>query len=183
MAYTANISWNSASGAVNYTVEYKMQSDSTWILAPGTNPTTNTTYAIPGLDEGTAYDFRITTNCSTGQGQQTIPGTTPCPGVIGLSAGFSGGVANLVWNRITGAVSYSVEYKIQSDSAWTVAPGSPVTNPSSGTTVTFNINGLAAGNIYDFRVTTNCRVGTGPAATTSASYACPPVTNLQVSFT
>lgn len=183
MASTANITWTAASGAVNYLVEYKKHSDSTYITAPGTNPTTGTSYSIPNLDSGTAYDFRITTMCSSGTGVATQQGNTPCIVVTGLGATFSGTTATVTFNRIPEAVSYAISYKLHSNPSYTTAPGSPLTNPGSGTTVNFNIASLSAGEQYDFQVVTNCNVGTSSGATTSATSACPAVTNVNVSFT
>lgn len=183
MAASANLTWSAAPGASTYLVEYKLQSSSTYITASGTNPTAGTSYTITGLESGKAYDFRVSSNCTTGNGVTIQSGTTPCINVTGFTAGFLiSGTAALQWNRIPEAVSYIVEYKIQSTSVYTAAPGSPLSNPVSGATVSFNISGLAEGNVYDFRVRTNCTVGTSTGTVAQATSACPAPANLNVAF-
>ncbi len=182
MATNATITWTASAGAVDYLVEYKKTSDGTYITAPGTNPTTGTTYTINALNSGTSYDFRITSMCSTGSGSAIQTQTTPCITVTGIGASFTGTTATVTFNRIPEAVSYAISYKIHSNPTYTTAPGSPLTNPGSGATVSFNIASLVAGTQYDFQVITNCSVGTSAAATTTATSGCPAVTNINVAF-
>ncbi len=183
MAAVANLTWNAASGATTYLVEYKLQSSGTYITAPGSNPTGGLSYSVTGLESGKAYDFRVSSNCTTGSGIVIQQGTTPCINVTGFSAGFlSSGTAALQWDRLPEAVSYIVEYKIQSTSTYTAAAGSPLANPGTGATVAFNIVGLTEGNVYDFRVRTNCTVGTSAGIVAQATSSCPAPTNLNVSF-
>lgn len=59
---SATLVWGTVSGAINYSVEYKEASSSTWIVLSAA--TTATSYNLTGLTQGTSYDFRVKTNCS-----------------------------------------------------------------------------------------------------------------------
>jgi hypothetical protein len=58
----ATLSWSAASGAVSYNLEYKTAAATTWTLVNNTT----TSRAITGLTANTAYNFRVTTLCATG---------------------------------------------------------------------------------------------------------------------
>lgn len=179
---TANLSWVAASGAVSYKVEYKLNSSPTWILFNAS--VTGTTAAIPNLDEGMAYDFRITSNCTSGVSSpitQTM--STPCRNVENLTAGFVGTDANLTWDKKPQAVEYTIEYKLQSSSTWTTAAGSPLNNAGLPSTVPFTVSSLTPGQAYDFRVTVVCQSGTSTGEVVSATSSCIAPTGLTISFT
>ncbi|PQL93971.1 pre-peptidase C-terminal domain-containing protein [Apibacter adventoris] len=56
------LKWNAASGAQNYTVEYKTASATTWTTA---NTSINSTsFTLSGLAANTAYSWRVKANCS-----------------------------------------------------------------------------------------------------------------------
>jgi hypothetical protein len=61
----ATINWNSVVGAVTYTLEYKLNSSPTWIVASSTISNTNS-YLLSGLSTASLYDYRIKTNCIAG---------------------------------------------------------------------------------------------------------------------
>ncbi len=181
MSATAHLTWNPASGAVDYKVEYKLQSSGSYTLFNG--HVSGTSSDITGLAEGTAYDFRVTTNCAAASASGVvISGNTDCVDVSGLSASFSGTTANLEWDKKTDAASYKIEYKLQSSGSYTTASGSPLTNVGQPDPVLFAITGLTPGAAYDFRVTVNCNVGTSSGEVTSATSTCPNVTSLAVTF-
>lgn len=181
MAASANLTWQPVLGAVSYKVEYKKSSDPTWTLFNGAIGTTSTT--IPNLDEGTAYDFRVTTNCNTGgSGGIVWSGNTPCKDVTSLTANFTGTTANLSWAKKSTAVSYVIEYKLQSNPTYSTASGSPLTNTGQPDPVLFNITGLTPGEAYDFRVKVNCLEGTSDGTVTSATSACANTGGFDVSF-
>ncbi len=58
----ATLNWTAVSGAVSYTVEYKLNTATVWTAA---NATTNS-LVLTGLTAGTAYNARVRTNCSAG---------------------------------------------------------------------------------------------------------------------
>ena len=61
----ATINWAYVVGAVTYTLEYKLNSSPTWIVASSTISNTNS-YYLSGLTGSSLYDFRIKTNCNGG---------------------------------------------------------------------------------------------------------------------
>ncbi|MDI1322004.1 MAG: fibronectin type III domain-containing protein [Algoriphagus sp.] len=60
----ATLNWTSVPNALNYGVEYKLKSASTWIVA-STN-TTMTSVVLSDLIEATEYDWRVSATCSAG---------------------------------------------------------------------------------------------------------------------
>lgn len=181
---TATISWSPATGAVNYTVEYKKSSDVTWTTWSG-SPTALTTAAVTSLNRGTAYDFKITNNCTSG----STPGAvftidSPCTDTSFVSATPAGLSIIVIWNRVVPAVSsYSIEWKLTSSGTY----GTPVTvaDPGSGTTVTYTITtGIAYGNSYDIRLKVNCFSIVNPQSTgvvnAAVALSCPAPTGTAV---
>ncbi|MDY3521938.1 S8 family serine peptidase [Riemerella anatipestifer] len=60
---TATVSWTASSSAnVNYTLQYKLASSSSWV---DLETTTSTSVALTSLSADTAYDLRVRTNCSS----------------------------------------------------------------------------------------------------------------------
>ncbi len=72
-------------------------------------------------------------------------GTVP----TGLSAtNITSSSATLSWGAVSGATSYSVQYKISTSSTWL--------NAGNTTSTTYNLGGLAANTAYHWRVKTDC---------------------------
>lgn len=61
---TATLSWAAVSGALNYNLQYKLSSASTWT----TVNTTATSFALTGLSAGTAYQFQVQAVCASASG-------------------------------------------------------------------------------------------------------------------
>lgn len=170
---SATLNWSVASGAVSYTVEYKLNSSSTWIVAAAA--TTSNTLNLTGLNSNSAYDWRVRTNCSSSQSgysqnaftTQSISCGTPTNLV---SSSITASSATVSWSTVSGASNYAVEYKLSSASTWTVWA-------SSTTATSANITGLSAATSYDWRVRANCSGTLGSYAsaqfTTSAASSCP----------
>jgi hypothetical protein len=176
---SATISWSAVSGASNYTVEYKTTSSSTWISSSST-PSTTTSVNLIGLASGTAYDWRVRTNCASGSsGYSVAQFTTQTSGACDAPAGLNSSAittstATVNWGSVSGALNYTVEYKSSSSSAWTVAAAA--TTGSSA-----NLSGLTASTAYDWRVKTNCTGGsdqdiTNLGGTVTAQYTDSPAT-------
>ncbi|SKA37273.1 Por secretion system C-terminal sorting domain-containing protein [Chitinophaga eiseniae] len=60
----ATVSWAAVSGAVSYDVDYKPNASSTWTNAA--TATTSLSVNLSGLTSITLYDWRVRTNCSSG---------------------------------------------------------------------------------------------------------------------
>lgn len=63
-ASSATVSWTAAPNAVSYAVDYKLTTSSTWISA--VTATTATSVSLSGLSASSTYDWRVSTNCSSG---------------------------------------------------------------------------------------------------------------------
>ena len=149
----ATVSWTAVSGAASYTVEYKLNSTSTYTVAAAA--TTATSINLSGLTASSLYDWRVRTNCSAGSSaytnaQFTTTASSACNTPTGLaSSGITTSGATVSWTALSGAVSYDVDYKLASASTWT--------NAATATTATsVVISGLSSSTLYDWRVRTNC---------------------------
>jgi hypothetical protein len=93
------------------------------------------------------------TNFTIGTGGPT------CNAPAGLTASaITSSSATVSWTAASGAVSYDVDYKINTSSTWT--------NAATGTTaLTVNLSALTAATLYDYRVRTNCASGSSTFAT------------------
>lgn len=160
-ATSATVSWAAVSGAVNYTVEYKLNTATTYTVAAAA--ITATSVNITGLTASTLYDWRVRTNCSTGNsGYSNAQFTTTAVGVCNApttltSSAITTSGATVSWTAAAGAVSYDVDYKLASAATWT--------NAATATTSTSVVlSGLTSASLYDWRVRTNCATGSSAYA-------------------
>lgn len=109
------------------------------------------------------------------QGLSSDPNSWMC--VRTISAPFSGYTATLVWDRIEAANSYTIQMKesAEPDSSYVGVTGSPVTNPSSGTTVSLVITSLTT-NDLDFRIRANFDTCSSDWTIAGSDVACIPAT-------
>lgn len=158
---SATIGWTAASGGVSYDVDYKPTSSSTWTNAA--TGTTTTSVALTGLTPGTTYDYRIRTNCASGSSayataQFTTTSNSPCNAPAGLtSSGVTAAGATVSWTAVSGASSYSVDYKPNTSSTW-------INAATATTSTSVNLSGLTSATLYDWRVRTNCTGGSSTYA-------------------
>jgi hypothetical protein len=171
---SATVSWTAVSSAISYAVDYKLNSTGTW--ASFSTAQTGTSANLTGLTQGSLYDWRVKATCSGGSGsfvQAQFTTTAPfvCNAPVGLSSSaITSSGATVSWTAVSGAVSYDVDYKLTSTSTWS--------NAVTATTATSrSISGLTASTVYDWRVRTNCSVGSSAYAqaqfTTTAVTTCP----------
>lgn len=107
---SATVNWSSLSGALNYDVDYKLNSSGTWINAA--TATTNLSVNLSGLNSGSLYDYRVRANCAgaTGaysQSQFTTTAVVTCPGPYDVSTnGTISGAATIPFNTdVKGLIS------------------------------------------------------------------------------
>lgn len=150
----ATISWDTVSGALGYKVQYKLNSDTTWKLAAAS--ITATSYALTGLTDTSLYDFRVQTNCigtvsAFTDSQFTTLAAPPCfaPPALLNASGITSTDATVSWRAVSGAVDYTIEYKLNSDTAWILADDSVVIT-------SYTFTGLADSSLYNYRVRANC---------------------------
>jgi hypothetical protein len=170
---SATVSWNAVSGAISYAVDYKLNSSGTW--TGFATAQAGTSANLTGLTQGSLYDWRVKATCSAGSGNFTgaqFTTTAPCTAPSGLtSSAVTSSSATVSWSAVSGAVSYDVDYKLNSSGTWT-----NFSTAQAGTSA--NIAGLTAASLYDWRVRTNCSGGltsgyTQAQFTTATASTCP----------
>jgi hypothetical protein len=175
---SAVLSWTAGSGATSYNVEYKIETATSWTTA-ATN-LTNNTYTLSSLTQGTVYDWRVNAVCGSGTSEYVaakLTTLTPCPTPINLNtANITTQSANLNWPAVTGAISYTIEHKLNSSSVW-------INTASGWTDTSLNLISLTEGSLYDWRISATCAAGTGnsAAAQFTTAITCKAPTNLQTS--
>lgn len=107
---SATVSWSTLSGALNYDVDYKLNSSGTWINAA--TATASLSVNLSGLTASSLYDWRVRANCSgaTGayaQAQFTTAAVVTCPGPLDVSTnGTAAGAATIPFNTdVKGLIS------------------------------------------------------------------------------
>jgi Metallo-peptidase family M12B Reprolysin-like/Secretion system C-terminal sorting domain/Bacterial pre-peptidase C-terminal domain/Fibronectin type III domain len=179
----ATVSWNAVANAVSYAVDYTLNSSSVWTSFATAQ--TTTTADLTGLTQGTAYKWRVQATCAAGTGnfvtaQFTTTAPFVCNAPIGLVASaITSSGATVNWTAVSGAASYAVDYKLNTDVVWTSAA-------TASTTTSVAIAGLSASSLYDYRVSTNCGVNgasgfTAAQFTTAAPFVCNAPTGLAAS--
>ena len=149
----ATLSWSALSGAINYDVDYKLNSASTWTNA--ITATTGLSTVLSGLTQGSVYDYRVRANCSgaTGayvQAQFTTTSPATCNAPTGLTAAaVTASSATLNWSAVSGAANYDVDYKLNTSTTWNIAA-------TATATTSVSVSGLTASSLYDWRVRANC---------------------------
>lgn len=173
---TATWDWSPVSGAISYAVQWRY-AGGTWYNLPG-GPWTGTALNIGGLQPGTAYEWRVRSNCSNWMVSDwsvpsafTTQGST-CATPTGLyTSNVTESSATFNWDPVAGAQSYSVQIRLPWGS-WTYISGSPF----NGTSAT--VYNLSPGTTYEWRVRANCSYGyysywSAPMSfTTNGSFSC-----------
>ncbi|WP_462254568.1 T9SS type A sorting domain-containing protein, partial [Ferruginibacter sp.] len=100
----------------------------------------------------------------------TIGGAIACGDATGLTASaIADNSATVSWNAVANAVSYAVDYKLNSSATW-------ISFSTAQTGTSANLTGLTQGSLYDWRVRTTCASGSGNFAaaqfTTTAPFVC-----------
>jgi len=100
----------------------------------------------------------------------TIGGAIACGDATGLTASAIGdNSATVSWNVVANAISYAVDYKLNSSGTWT-------SFSTAQTSTSANLTGLTQGSLYDWRVQATCASGSGNFVaaqfTTTAPFIC-----------
>ena len=169
---TATVSWTAVTAATSYAVDYKLNSSSTWTSF--STAQTGTSASLTGLTVSSLYDWRVSATCpsgttSTTAAQFTTTAPAACNAPTGLTSTPGSTTASVSWTAASGAVSYAVDYKLNTSGTWT-------SFSTAQTAVSASLTGLTASSLYDWRVTTNCSSGSSTAAaaqfTTTAASTC-----------
>lgn len=182
-ATTATVSWTAVSGASGYAVDYKLNSSATWTSF--STAQTGNSANLTGLTASSLYDWRVSATCPSGTtsataAQFTTTAVPVCAAPAGLSSTPAATTATVSWTAVSGAVSYAVQYKLNTSATWT-----NFSTAQTGTSA--NLTGLTAASLYDWRVTTNCASGSSTATaaqfTTLTAPTCPGVYDVSTNGT
>lgn len=147
---SAVLNWAAVSGATNYTVQYKQSTGSIWTSLA---PVTGTSLNLSGLLAATTYNWQVKANCSIFSATQsfTTLSSGGCNAPINLqSSSITSTSAVVSWTLVSGALNYTVQYKMANSSVWISLPN------VTGTSTT--ITGLVALTNYNWQVKANCSV-------------------------
>ncbi len=101
----------------------------------------------------------------------TIGGAVACGDASGLTASaITNTTATVSWNAVANAISYAVDYKLNSSGTWT-----SFSTAQTGTSA--NLTGLTQGSLYDWRVKATCSSGSGNFVTAQFTTTAPVVCN------
>ena len=164
-ATSANLSWSAVSGALSYTISYKILGATTW----NTLTSTSNSMLIANLVPSTTYQFSVQTNCSAIllSSSSTICTFTTlvasnCAAPVGLTVqNLTTTSATLSWVAVPTACFYKIRYKVKGALVWTI--GTLPTN-------SFTLTGLAAGTQYEWNVITTCCDNSSSAASTTETF-------------
>jgi len=161
----ATLSWTAVGGSTSYNIQWKAASASTWTTV---SSITATTYNLSGLAAATSYNFKVQANCNgtLSSYSATSTFTTAAAPSCGVPSGLNAtsitqSGATLNWAAVSGAVSYSLQWKLASASVWTT-----VNNIAA---VSYNLSGLASAVSYNFQVRATCSTATS-AYSTAATF-------------
>lgn len=160
---SASVSWNSVSGAISYNVEYKLASSGNW----SQSNVSGTSMNLTALIANSAYNVRVQTVCNSGNSAfsatlnfTTLNTSSPCNVPSGLNvSNITANQAQISWSAVSGAVSYTLEYKLASAQTWI---------PVNVSNTTHLLNSLLPNSTYNYRVRTVCASGFSAFSATSS---------------
>jgi fibronectin type 3 domain-containing protein len=170
---TAPLTWNASTDATSYNVLYQ-PSGGSWTLAQNV---ATTSYTVGGLNNGTTYTFEVVAvnPYGTSPGSNSVTGTTliasgnPPSAPTGLLLGtVTSSTANLTWNTVGGATSYTVLYSTNAGVTWKI--DSIDGSPNKGV---YTVTALSGNASYSFVVTANNTYGSS-GYSNSVSVTLPP---------
>ena len=151
------LSWNNPGNATitDWQYRYRTEGDDydPWISIPGSGAAT-TTHTVTGLENGTAYSFRLRAMNASGNGAESNEATATPVAVPAKPAGFSAtpgdGQISLQWTTPNNATITGWQYHYRTEGGgygpWTGIPG------SSATTTAHTVTGLENGTAYTFKL-------------------------------
>jgi hypothetical protein len=153
----AVISWNAVTNATSYAIAYKTAAATTWTTLTASQA--GTTATLSGLTAATAYNWRVSATCPTGTGNTVQANFTTLPNcgdATGLtSSAIGSNTATISWSAVANVTSYTVEYKLNASTIWTLA------TLATPTSTTATLTGLTQSSVYNWRVRANCAAGPG----------------------
>ena len=177
-----NLSWaaptnNGGAAIIGYKIERSTDSGSTWSSLVANTGSTSTKYSDTGLNQNTAYTYRVSAINSVGAStpsniaSATTPSNTTVPSPpTGLTTTvMSSSQINLSWtapssNGGSAITGYDVERSVNNGNTW-----STVISNTGSTNTRYNNTGLSPSTTYTYRVSAINPVGTGSPSNTSSA--------------
>ncbi|TDI83749.1 MAG: T9SS type A sorting domain-containing protein [Caldithrix sp.] len=162
-----NLVWNASSGATSYQLQVSAVADFSTTFVDQSGITSNT-YQINGLLNNTTYYWRVKATNANGTSPystvwqfSTTAATLSAPALSSPADNATNlpMELNLVWNTVSGAVSYQVQVSMQPDFSGNLIGQIGIT-PTS-----FQVSGLANETTYFWRVNATNAGGTSPWST------------------
>lgn len=151
---SATFDWDPVSGAQSYALQYRLAGGSWWDVPGG--PWTQTWFTINNLQPGTAYEWRVRSNCSNWMYSSwsypasfTTLGYSCSTPTWPVTSNITQNSASFSWEESWGAQSYSVQIRLLNGN-WYDLPGNPYYNTWASAT------GLNPNTTYQWRVRANC---------------------------
>ena len=161
--FNLSIAWNAVADATGYIVNWRRGSSGAWNIEAEQS---TTAFALTGLDDNTAYQFRVmalrTGAVADGAWSATFTATTesslfPAPGAVSnfRSTGHDEDSISYDWNNVANATGYEFNWRQGTFGSWNVV---------NRTSSSHNLTGLVGGTIYQARVRAirNNSVSPGP---------------------
>lgn len=152
----AHITWNAASSATQYIIQYREVGQSAWL-----QQTVSSSPAIlGGLTPCTDYEYRLRSVCSadssTGYTLIKTFKTDGCcePPLSTTVSGLTDHQAQISWPAVTAATGYNFRYRAVGSSNW--IDDNNITNTSK------TLSGLSTCTSYEYQIATVCTSGTTP---------------------
>ena len=156
---TARLAINPASGANNYTYQFRVKGTSQWSSFDRTQSSTD----VQGLRSNTTYQWQVRTNCDSknssfvrGPEFKTTGGTPPPPEACNAptrprASNLRPTSCDFSWQAVDGATSYDYRIRVKGGSRWFTF--------SVGRT-NIGIRGMTPGTTYQWQIRTVCADGT-----------------------
>lgn len=147
---SATVNWTIVGNAQNYTLSYRTVNTAVWQQIAGI---TSNSQVLNGLSANTSYELMISSGCGATNSylSDTIYFTTLelCSPPVGLMAEPLTNSVAVTWMPNPYALSYIIDYKMESQSTWTSFSTNHLGNAAS-------ITGLKGGTNYNVRIKCNC---------------------------
>jgi Secretion system C-terminal sorting domain/Bacterial pre-peptidase C-terminal domain/Fibronectin type III domain len=161
---SATVGWAAVSGATSYTVDYKLNTATTW--TSGATATTVTSLSLSGLTAGSLYDFRVSATCAGGTSSFASAQFTTTAVVSGCVNAFEPNETQATAAAITNGATNSAAIESATDVDYFSITTTGTNN------IVYNLVG-PAGLDYDVTITnsagTQVGSGTGSTATETVS--------------
>lgn len=171
---SAMLAWTAPSGAIYYNLQYRplAPANSNWFTQ---TITSGTTFTLPNLLCGTAYEWQVQSVCgasgaitttspfSASSTFTTLPCTITCPVPIGLNnSNITSTSATLSWTSATPAPYYILQYTVVGSGVWT--------SVNIAANQTYVLTGLTCNTAYEWKVKSVC-TNSGTSGTSALSAA------------